>query len=142
MSEDRVRNADRRRGLQFAAVGAFLCALAVILAAAGDHLVAGEVSAARLHIYDIANRFQIFQGIGLVLAGFAIAQWGRRRSLCLAAILMFFGVITFSGALYLLAVGASQGWAICAPIGGSALILAWLSFAYGLWQASRRELPV
>lgn len=137
MNEDPVRLADRRRGLQFASLGAFLCALAVILAAAGDHLVAGEVSAARLHTYDIANRFQIFQGIGLVLAGFAIAQWGRRRSLCLAAILMFLGVVFFSGALYLLSVTGQRDWAIFAPIGGSALIFAWLTFAYGLWRLSR-----
>ena len=138
MNEDPVRLADLQRGLQFAALGAFLCALAVILAAAGDHLVAGEVSKARLHTYDIANRFQFFQGIGLVLIGFAIAQWGRRRSLCLAAILMFLGVLSFSGALYLLSITGWQDWAIFAPIGGSTLILAWLAFAFGLWRLSRR----
>ncbi|WP_308388858.1 DUF423 domain-containing protein [Acidithiobacillus sp. AMEEHan] len=128
------REEHKKYGSSWAALGALICSLAVILAAAGDHLVAGDVSHHALRIYDIANRFQFFQGIGLILLGLSIAQWGPRASWTWAGILLLLGVLFFSGGLYLVSL-IGQSWAFLAPIGGMAMILSWLVFAFALWRS-------
>jgi len=123
----------QKTGVLWAAWGAFFCAAAVILAAAGDHLVAKDVGAKALHVYDIANRFQFYQGLGLIVLGLAAAQWGERRLWTWTGVLMLLGLLLFSGGLYLVAILGRQ-YAFLAPIGGSAMILSWLVFAFGLWR--------
>ncbi len=132
-----MRDTETRKGhgTLWAATGAILCSLTVVLAAAGDHLVAGDVGHRAMRIYDIANRFQFYQGIGLILLGLAIAQWGQRRSWTWAGILMLLGVFCFSGGLYLVAL-LGQTWTFLAPIGGMAMIFSWLVFAFGFWRHS------
>ena len=112
------------------ALGALLCSLTVVFAAAGDHLVAGDVSHEALRIYDIANRFQFYQGVGLILLGLATAQWGTRASWTWTGLLMLLGGLCFSGGLYLVVL-FGQSWALLAPVGGMAMIFSWLTFAYG-----------
>lgn len=129
-------NKGERRGGQIAALGALIVALAIIAGAMGDHLVAGKVSKSALHVYDIAVHFQVYNGLGLVLAGILIRMWGTRRLLCISALLMALGVLLFCGGLYLLVITGQQFWAIFAPFGGTAWIVAWLLLALGLWRAS------
>ncbi len=130
-------NTDGRWGALWAGMGALLCGLMVILAALGDHWVAGTVNAKSLEIYHLANRFQFYSGVGLLLLGLATSQWGRRPSWTISGVLLLIGVLCFSGGLYLVAL-LGQSWAIFAPIGGSSLIVAWLLFAFGLWRAALR----
>ncbi|MEY2341060.1 DUF423 domain-containing protein [Acidithiobacillus sp. IBUN Pt1247-S3] len=127
-------NSVKKRGAIWAVLGAVFCSLSVILAAAGDHLVAGDVSHKALRIYDIANRFQFYQGVGLILLGLAVAQWGTRASWTWTGILMLIGLLCFSGGLYLVVL-VGQGWAFLAPIGGMAMIFSWLLFAFSFWRS-------
>ncbi len=136
MAECSTENAARRGG-QIAALGALVMALAVMAGAAGDHLVAGQVSSHNLHIYDVAVHFQIYHGLGLILIGILIRQWGTSRLLCVSALLMALGVLFFCGGLYLLVLTEQVFWAIFAPIGGTAWIVAWLLLAAGLWRSAR-----
>ncbi|MDD5278162.1 hypothetical protein A6M27_01295 [Acidithiobacillus thiooxidans] len=135
MAECGIQNGARRGG-QISALGALLVGLAIIAGAAGDHLVAGQVSRQSLHVYDIAVRFQIYNALGLVLLGILIRLWGKRRLLCASALLMALGVFFFCGGLYLLVITGQSFWAIFAPLGGTAWIVAWLLLAVGLWRAS------
>ncbi|MBU2857642.1 DUF423 domain-containing protein [Acidithiobacillus ferrooxidans] len=136
-------SAGRKCGIQagayFAMLGALVMALAVIAGAAGDHLVAGRVGGRALHIYDIADRFQIYHGLGLLLIGVLIRQYGRRRLLCAAGLLMALGVLLFCGGLYLLVLTGYSFWAFFAPMGGTALIFSWLLLALGIWRASKTQ---
>ena len=125
-----------RAGGRCAALGALAMALAVIAGAMGDHLVAGRVSAEGLHIYDIAERFQFYHGLGLLFVGLSIRQYGKSRLLYAAGGLMALGMLLFCGGLYLLVLSGERFWAFFAPLGGTALIAAWLSLALGLWRAS------
>ena len=135
MAECSAESAPRLGG-RFVALGALVMALAVIFGAAGDHLVAGGVSAEGLHIYDIADRFQIYHGLGLLLIGVLIRQYGKRRLLYAAGGLMVLGTLLFCGGLYLLVLTGDVFWAFFAPVGGTALILAWLLLALSMWRAS------
>ncbi len=130
------RDGGGRAGGRFAALGALVMALAVIVGATGDHLVAGRVGAEGMHIYDIAERFQFYHGLGLLLVGVLIRQYGKRRLLYAAGGLMALGILLFCGGLYLLVLSGDGFWAFFAPLGGTSLIAAWLSLALGLWRAS------
>ncbi|CDQ09268.1 conserved membrane protein of unknown function [Acidithiobacillus ferrivorans] len=136
MAECLIGTAAARWGGRFVALGALVMALAVIFGAAGDHLVAGRVSAEDLHIYDIANRFQIYHGLGLLFIGVLIRQYGKRRLLYAAGGLMALGTLLFCGGLYLLTLTGDVSWAFFAPVGGITLILSWLLLALSMWRAS------
>ena len=135
MAECSIGDAPRLGG-RFVALGALVMALAVIFSAAGDHLVASRVSAEDLHIYDIANRFQIYHGLGLLFIGVLIRQYGKRRLLYAAGGLMTLGTLLFCGGLYLLTLTGDVSWAFFAPVGGITLVLSWLSLALSMWRAS------
>ncbi len=72
-----------------------------------------------------ASHFQLFQALGVAVAALApLPTWGHWA----IAALFGLGCIGFAGGLYSLAwLGIS--WGPLVPIGGSLLILGWLTFA-------------
>jgi len=125
------------------AAGALL-ALATVAGALGAHAFAGQWSASRLGIYDIAVRYQFYQSLGLLVMGVLfrgvhpddltsatrlVAQRFAR-----APQTLFVGIVAFCGSLYALSLGGPPwvGW--LTPCGGALLILGWLQFAYDVWR--------
>jgi uncharacterized membrane protein YgdD (TMEM256/DUF423 family) len=45
------------------------------------------------------------------------------------------GTLLFSGSLYLLALTGARWLGAVTPLGGLALLVGWLSFAWGVWRA-------
>lgn len=130
-------------GRECAAVGRALCGAGRIgHGPGGDFRRGGRSSCGRggsaegLHIYDIADRFQIYHGLGLLFIGVLIRQYGKRRLLYAAGGLMVLGILLFCGGLYLLALTSNVFWAFFAPVGGTALILSWLLLALSMWRVS------
>ncbi|MDE2053046.1 MAG: DUF423 domain-containing protein, partial [Gammaproteobacteria bacterium] len=68
-------------------------------------------------------------GIGLALK---TSDVGALRA---AALLIIAGVALFSGSLYALTLGAPRVIGAVTPIGGLALIMGWVLFAYGIWRS-------
>ena len=113
-----------------AAAGALL-ALATVLGALGAHTLKAHWSAQRLDVYDTAVRYQFYHSLGLLAIGLAL-RWVEAPALRWAALLVIAGVVLFSGSLYALTLGAPQLIGVVTPIGGLALIVGWLVFAYGV----------
>jgi uncharacterized membrane protein YgdD (TMEM256/DUF423 family) len=67
----------------------------------------------------------------LVHAVAAIAIMNSARA---PAILMLIGAAIFAGTLYAMALGAPRWFGAITPIGGSAMIAAWLWAAWGYWR--------
>jgi uncharacterized membrane protein YgdD (TMEM256/DUF423 family) len=123
------------------AVAGVLLALATGCGAFGAHALRGQLPAERLQLWDTAVRYHFFQALGLIgvaltlrflEGGTAVAPAGAVRA---AALLIVTGVILFSGSLYALALGAARPLGVLTPLGGLALIAAWLLFAWGVWRA-------
>ncbi len=91
----------------------------------GAHFMEGLLSADDLAIFDTAVRYHMLHALGLVLLGLAAARWpdaAWRRP----GFLMLGGVAVFSGTLYALAM-SGVGWlGAITPVGGVALIAAWV----------------
>ncbi|MFT6407154.1 MAG: uncharacterized membrane protein YgdD (TMEM256/DUF423 family) [Arenicella sp.] len=110
-----------------ALLGALLCLLAVAIGAFGAHafkdiLVANQ----KAGVYDLANRYQFYHGLALLLIAALFNRSDVKPNLKALAVLMFIGTLIFSGSLYLLALLNITWLGAVTPIGGILLLIAWL----------------
>lgn len=121
-----------------------LLALATIAGAAGAHLLEGW-SASRLEMYETAVRYQFYQSLGLLAMGVLLkgvrpdaltsAKRLSMQTFLSAPKLLFLGILLFCGGLYAISFGVSWRWiGLAPPIGGGAMIAAWLLFALHVWR--------
>lgn len=103
---------------------------AVGMAAAGSHVLTGQLDSQALHWVDVAVQIQGWHALALVLCGVWAARiQNTARVLAQAAGAAFLlGTVLFCGALYLLALNrTSLGPA--APTGGLCLMAGWFLLA-------------
>lgn len=115
------------------AIGAFNAFIAIAAGAFAAHGLKHILSAEYLNVFKTAADYQIMHGLGLILIGILSQQNGSRCNTA-AAILMFTGIILFSGSLYLLAVSGTKWLGIITPFGGICFLLAWLTLAFNYLQ--------
>ncbi len=115
---------------RFAVLGAVLLATGVAFGAFGAHGLEGRIDPDRLATFETAVRYQLVHGVGLL----ALAAFGRSdaRLARLAATALSAGVLVFSPALYLLAIGGPSWLGAVAPLGGAAMIAGWVAAAVDL----------
>jgi uncharacterized membrane protein YgdD (TMEM256/DUF423 family) len=109
-----------------------LLALATVCGAFGAHALKAHLAPDRLQVYETAVRYHFYHALGLL--GIGLALRGMDAALLRsAAILVFIGVVVFSGSLYALTFGAPKVLGAITPLGGLALIAGWLVFAIAVW---------
>jgi len=114
--------------------GAIALAAAVGLGAFGAHAIKGRVAAESFAIYQTAVQYHFWHALGLLGVGVLVAQWPAEPLLAWSAWLLIAGLILFSGSLYALALTGAAWLGAITPLGGAALIAAWLIVA---WSALR-----
>lgn len=67
----------------------------------------------------------------------AVAAIALMQNARMPAMLMLLGAAIFAGTLYAMAIGAPRWFGAITPIGGSALIIAWLWAAWGFLGSAR-----
>jgi uncharacterized membrane protein YgdD (TMEM256/DUF423 family) len=120
--------------------GALLMLLGVALGAFGAHGLEGRLTPQRLASFQTGVLYQQLHALGLLLVGVLA---GRRSSTALhwSARLMTLGVLLFCGAIYLLAAGAPRWLGVVAPLGGLAMMAAWLALAAHALRGNGDDLP-
>ncbi len=118
-------------GSTTAVAGAVLLAIGVGLGAFGAHGLKETLTPERLATFETGVRYQLFQGLGLLLLA-AMGRTGKPAPRAAVAVLM--GTIIFSGSLYLLVAGAPSWFGAVAPVGGALMIIGWLLAA---WRFAR-----
>ncbi|XP_076269364.1 transmembrane protein 256 homolog [Rhynchophorus ferrugineus] len=105
----------------FIRIGALMGASAVALGAYGSHRTYPKDSMTELKpVFEIANRYHFFHSLALMTVPLC-------RNPKLAGTLFISGTVLFSGTLYYKAFTGDDKFQKIAPIGGTILILAWLS---------------
>ena len=97
-----------------------------------------EVVEKKLEQCDLGARYQMYHALGLAILGLVPGTMTRG---CFRAAAVFFllGILGFSGGLYsMVFADRAFHWSIV-PIGGSAFILGWLSFACGAFQSGATQ---
>ena len=115
--------------------GSLFAALAILFGAFGSHALKEKLSLEELEIYDIATRYLMFHALGI----FGIGILGYQvpsQILIIPFSLMTFGILIFSGSLYLISLIGYKKLGMVTPIGGLALIISWIMLAYNVYQQS------
>lgn len=121
----------------FLSVAAWCGAAAVALGAFGAHALSNVWKAAedgnvRLEWWKTAALYHIAHAVALALAA-AHAGSGRLATVSRHAFL--WGIVLFSGSLYIMALTGQKKLGIVTPFGGTALLLGWATFALAVRKA-------
>lgn len=118
-------------------VGALLAMLAVAAGAFGAHVLRARLGSDAMSVYQTAVLYQLFHSLGLVCIGMLSLPAPRQRACNRAGMMMFAGVVLFSGSLYLLALSGWRAVGAITPVGGVLLLGSWLLLAW----AARQDAP-
>lgn len=116
----------------FIIIGAINAMIAVAAGAFGAHGLENKLSAKYLDIWEKATTYQMYHALGLILIG--IITGTTSISLNVAGWLMTFGIVFFSGSLYILAVTQIKILGAITPIGGVLFIVSWLLLVIAVWK--------
>lgn len=115
---------------KFLLTGAIVGCLAVILGAFGAHGLRNVLSAAQIASFETGVRYQMYHAFLLLFVGTSAFISPRMQKLIYVFIL--WGIILFSGSIYLLATNDMTTFfdfkmiGFITPIGGTLLIIGWI----------------
>src|SRR5699024_4081793 len=99
--------------------------ISVAAGAFGAYGLEGKLTAHYLEVCETACRYQMYHGLGLILLGILIGVTGTIMFNA-AGIVMFIGIILFTGALFVLSTTGIGILGAITPIGGVMFIAAWV----------------
>jgi uncharacterized membrane protein YgdD (TMEM256/DUF423 family) len=117
----------------FFAAGSFFAFLAVSLGAFAAHGLKSRLAADMLNTFEIGVRYQMYHALGLLAVAWASARWPQSPA-PLAGWAFLFGIIVFSGSLYLMALTGVRWLGAITPIGGVAFLIGWLILLWSAWR--------
>ena len=112
--------------LNFLVIGAISGCLVVILGAFGAHGLKDVLDEYGNTIYEKAVLYHMFHTMAILVLGL-IEKIQPEMQLSLAGWAFIFGIILFSGSLYVLAVTGIKSLGMITPIGGVFFIIGWVS---------------
>ncbi|MCF8322248.1 MAG: DUF423 domain-containing protein [Flavobacterium sp.] len=115
--------------------GAILGIIAIILGAFGAHALKKMLSVNELNTFETGVRYQMYHALFLIFIGL-INELSTKAKKSIYYLVLF-GVLFFSGSIYLLATNSLSSFDFKAigfvtPIGGLLLILAWGTLFFNL----------
>ena len=109
-------------------IAAITGALAILLAAFGEHALASRLSIRGLTTFANGTRYQMYHALAMGLAALAARGKAAGRAK-IAALLFLIGTVLFSGSLYGLALTGITVLGFVTPLGGLVLIAGWIALA-------------
>ena len=104
---------------------------AIALGAYGEHGLHAVLTDAQRHAWDTAVRYQMLHAVALLAYGlfqFEQSLFLQKRLPQWSARCLLFGVILFSGSIYVAILAEQPHWMQYTPYGGGLLMLGWLGF--------------
>jgi len=125
----------------FLSLGALFGGIAVALGAFGAHSLKKIVSADVVSVFQTGVQYQMYHTLALLVVAIVYERLPNRW-IKWSGTLFSFGILFFSGSLYLITALKAEERSIPAfigaltPVGGLLFILGWLSFLVGLFKRS------
>ena len=116
----------------FFAIASFMMALGIALGAFGAHALKSILDEYFLKIYNTGIQYHFYNTLGLFAATFIYALKPDSKKIFISLWLIIIGMIIFSFSLYFLAILNMPILGAITPIGGTLLIIAWLTLSYGV----------
>lgn len=110
----------------FASLSGFL---AVALGAFGAHALKSVLSSDMFSVYQTAVEYHLIHSVLLFVVSVLMVTHGNLLWLKRSAIAIAWGILLFSGSLYLLTLSGIKLLGMVTPLGGVSLLLGWLMLA-------------
>ena len=118
----------------FAIWGAILGFFAVALGAFGAHALRERLSSESLAIFQTGVQYQMTHALALLALA---ALFERIQKATVIGWLFVFGILIFSGSLYLLAITGNRWLGAITPLGGLCFLAGWATLAVCLSKSSK-----
>lgn len=112
-------------------IGAILAAAAVGMGAFGAHALKEKLTPEYLAVFETGVKYHMYHALGLIAVGLTGTRIDS-LSIKIAGIALLFGILLFSGSLYMLSLSGVKTWGMVTPIGGVFLILGWATLAFAV----------
>jgi uncharacterized membrane protein YgdD (TMEM256/DUF423 family) len=113
-------------------LASLLAFLAVALGAFGAHALKTRIAPDMQAVWQTAVLYHGWHALALLGVGLLTLHFPDRAGLAWAGWLFVAGIVLFSGSLYALALTSVKSFGAATPIGGIALLLAWLVVAWAV----------
>lgn len=114
-------------------LAAGLLALAVAAGAFGAHALKAHLSSEMLQTWKTAVDYHFYHALGLLLIG-VLTIAAPSLQVKGPAILLFAGILLFSGSLYAMALSGIKVLGAITPIGGLSFIAGWILLLFTVWK--------
>lgn len=118
---------------QILMTASILLAFAVALGAFGAHGLKAHLSTEMLQTYKTGVEYHFYHALGLLLIGVLSISYPSSL-LNWSAILLVFGIVLFSGSLYVLAISGIKWIGAITPLGGLSFIAGWIFLLVAVWK--------
>ena len=115
-------------------VSGVLSFLGVAFGAIGSHLLKNFILPELLIIYETGIRYQIYHSLAIILLSLLYLKIPSSEFL-FAGNLFVYGILLFSGSLYILSITGIRKFGMITPIGGVLFLLGWLVMLKGVWKS-------
>jgi len=120
---------------QLAILAALNMIAAVGAGAFGAHGLKRMLAPDLLAVWQTGVLYHLVHALGLFVIALLGARFGSTL-LSTAGLVMFTGIVLFSGSLYLLAGTGTRWLGAITPIGGVAFLVAWALVAWAAWRSA------
>ncbi|MBV7486165.1 DUF423 domain-containing protein [Bordetella sp. BOR01] len=108
---------------------------AVGAGAFGAHGLKRMLAPDLLAVWQTGVLYHLVHALGLFVVALLGARFGSTL-LSTAGMVMFAGIVLFSGSLYLLAITGTRWLGAITPLGGVAFLAAWALVAWAAWRSA------
>ncbi len=115
-------------------LGSMLLFLAVGLGAFGAHALRARLSADMLQVFETGVRYHFYHSLALFVVAW-LSESHPSQWITAAGVALTFGVLVFSGSLYVLSISGVKWWGAVTPIGGLGFLVGWLLLAVGSFRS-------
>ncbi len=121
---------------QWLFLGSIFAGLGVTLGAFGAHALEDRLSEDDLSTYETAVRYQMYHAFALLIL-YTLSQTLQVKKVRMIGWAFVFGIILFSGSLYLLLISGISLLGAITPFGGVSFLLGWFILAKEAYLASK-----
>jgi uncharacterized membrane protein YgdD (TMEM256/DUF423 family) len=114
-------------------LGCTFALLAVAAGAFGAHALRDRLPESMLAIFETGVRYQMYHALALLGVAWLLARAPSQPAVA-AGWCFVFGIVVFSGSLYVLTLSGVRTWGAVTPFGGVAMIAGWALLAYAGWR--------
>ncbi|MDP6878398.1 MAG: DUF423 domain-containing protein [Candidatus Marinimicrobia bacterium] len=117
----------------FIVIGSLMMALTVMVGAFGAHGLKNNFSIDSIKTFEKGVQYQAYHSLGLIIIGLLGFNFPHHL-LWIPAMLFIFGIILFSGSLYVLVLSNMKWFGVLTPFGGISFVLGWIVLSWIIFR--------